>query len=96
MKHTELRKKYLEFFKSKGHTVVASDSLIPAGDPTLLFTGAGMIQFKNEFMGKVKAYTRATSCQKCIRTGDLENVGRTAYHHTFFERLINESCLWLD
>ena len=91
MKHTELRKKYLEFFKSKGHTLVASDSLIPAGDPTLLFTGAGMIQFKNEFMGKVKAYTRATSCQKCIRTGDLENVGRTAYHHTFFEMLGNFS-----
>ena len=91
MKHTELRKKYLEFFKSKGHTVVASDSLIPAGDPTLLFTGAGMIQFKNEFMGNIKGYTRATSCQKCMRTGDVENVGRTAYHHTFFEMLGNFS-----
>jgi len=91
MKHTELRKKFLEFFKAKGHTIVSSDSLVPAGDPTLLFTSAGMNQFKNEFLGNIKGFQTAASCQKCFRTGDLENVGKTAYHHTFFEMLGNFS-----
>ena len=87
----ELRKKFLEFFKAKGHTVVKSDSLVPANDPTLLFTGAGMNQFKEYFMGIRKDMRRATSSQKCLRTGDLDNVGRTNYHHSFFEMLGNFS-----
>ncbi len=91
MKHVEIRNKYLDFFKSKGHTLVPSDSLVPAGDKSLLFTSAGMAQFKNEFMGHVKDFTRAVTCQKCMRTGDLDNVGKTAYHHTFFEMLGNFS-----
>jgi len=91
MKHTELREAFLGFFKSKGHTVVPSDSLVPADDPTLLFTSAGMNQFKEQFMGHIKGYHTATSCQKCFRTPDLENVGKTAYHHTFFEMLGNFS-----
>ena len=92
MKTDELREKYLEFFKSKGHTVCPSDVMVPKWDKTVLFTPAGMNQFKDHFLGKVKLdFTRATSSQKCLRTGDIENVGRTAYHHTFFEMLGNFS-----
>jgi alanyl-tRNA synthetase len=91
MKHTQIRSEYLKFFESKGHRIVPSDSLVPAGDPTLLFTSAGMTQFKSEFMGNIKDFTRAASCQKCMRTADLENVGKTAYHHSFFEMLGNFS-----
>ncbi len=92
MKTDEIRQKYLDFFKSKAHTVCASDVLVPRWDKTVLFTPAGMNQFKDHFLGKVDLeFTRATSCQKCLRTGDIENVGRTAYHHTFFEMLGNFS-----
>jgi alanyl-tRNA synthetase len=91
MKHTRIRSEYLRFFESKGHRIVPSDSLVPAGDPSLLFTSAGMTQFKNEFMGNIRGFTRAASCQKCMRTADLENVGKTAYHHSFFEMLGNFS-----
>ena len=86
-----LRKIFLEFFKSKGHEIVPGDSLVPKDDPTLLFTGAGMNQFKEKFLGRNITYTRAASSQKCLRTGDLENVGRTSGHHTFFEMLGNFS-----
>ncbi len=92
MKTDELREKYLSFFESKGHARRASDVLVPTWDPSVLFTPAGMNQFKDHFLGKVKLeFTRATTCQKCLRTGDIENVGRTAYHHTFFEMLGNFS-----
>ncbi|XZE54496.1 alanine--tRNA ligase [Planctomycetaceae bacterium SH139] len=92
MKTDELREKYLQFFTSKGCTRQASDVLVPTWDPSVLFTPAGMNQFKDHFLGKVKLdFTRATTCQKCLRTGDIENVGRTAYHHTFFEMLGNFS-----
>jgi len=92
MKTNELREKYLAFFETKGHTRRASDVLVPTWDASVLFTPAGMNQFKPHFLGKVKLeFTRATTCQKCLRTGDIENVGRTAYHHTFFEMLGNFS-----
>ncbi len=96
MKSSEIRNSFLEFFKSKGHEIVKSSSLIPRHDPTLLFTNAGMVQFKSVFLGEEKRpYTRAVSCQKCMRAGgkhsDLENVGHTARHHTFFEMLGNFS-----
>ena len=92
MKTDELREKYLDFFESKGCTRCPSDVLVPAWDPSVLFTPAGMNQFKDHFLGKVKLdFTRATTCQKCLRTGDIENVGRTAFHHTFFEMLGNFS-----
>ena len=87
----DLRKTFLEFFKSKGHTVVASDSLVPQNDPSLLFTGAGMNQFKEYFLGVKKDLKRAATSQKCLRTGDLDEVGRTPYHHSFFEMLGNFS-----
>jgi alanyl-tRNA synthetase len=92
MKTDELREKYLAFFETKGCVRRPSDVLVPRWDPSVLFTPAGMNQFKDHFLGKVKLeFTRATTCQKCLRTGDIENVGRTAYHHTFFEMLGNFS-----
>jgi alanyl-tRNA synthetase len=92
MKTDELREKYLAFFQTKGHVRKPSDVLVPTWDPSVLFTPAGMNQFKDHFLGKVKLeFTRATTCQKCLRTGDIDNVGRTAYHHTFFEMLGNFS-----
>ncbi|MBS7836112.1 alanine--tRNA ligase [Wohlfahrtiimonas chitiniclastica] len=96
MKTTEIRRKFLDFFASKGHTEVASSSLVPHNDPTLLFTNAGMNQFKDLFLGLEKRdYVRATTSQRCVRAGgkhnDLENVGFTARHHTFFEMLGNFS-----
>jgi alanyl-tRNA synthetase len=96
MTNTQLRAAFLDFFKERGHAVVASSSLVPGNDPTLLFTNAGMVQFKDLFLGKEKrSYVRAATSQRCVRAGgkhnDLENVGYTSRHHTFFEMLGNFS-----
>src|SRR2546430_216447 len=96
MQASQIRQAFLDFFKERGHTVVKSSLLVPQNDPTLLFTNAGMVQFKDVFTGReTRDYTRAASSQKCVRAGgkhnDLENVGFTARHHTFFEMLGNFS-----
>src|SRR5688500_9514920 len=96
MKSAEIRRQFLEYFARNGHAVVASSPLVPANDPTLLFTNSGMVQFKDVFLGQDRrSYTRATTSQRCVRAGgkhnDLENVGYTARHHTFFEMLGNFS-----
>src|SRR5258706_7498088 len=96
MKSNEIRQQFLDYFKDKGHAIVASSPLVPGNDPTLLFVNSGMVQFKDVFLGKdQRAYSRATTSQRCVRAGgkhnDLENVGYTARHHTFFEMLGNFS-----
>src|SRR6188474_3800746 len=96
MQSSQLRRLFLDYFAARGHREVPSSSLVPADDPTLLFTNAGMVQFKRVFLGQEhRDYTRAVSCQKCVRAGgkhnDLEQVGLTRRHHTFFEMLGNFS-----
>ena len=96
MSGNDIRKSFLDYFAKQGHTMVRSSSLVPDKDPTLLFTNAGMVQFKNVFLGKERLpYVRAASAQKCLRISgkhnDLEAVGRDTYHHTFFEMLGNWS-----
>src|ERR1700724_2932890 len=96
MTSSEIRASFLEFFRKNGHSVVPSASLVPGNDPTLLFTNAGMVQFKDVFLGKdARDYSRAATAQRCVRAGgkhnDLENVGYTARQHTFFEMLGNFS-----
>src|SRR5512134_1245020 len=96
MQSAAIRTSFLEYFRSHDHRIVPSSPLVPADDPTLLFTNAGMVQFKRVFQGlETRDHRRATSCQKCVRAGgkhnDLEQVGHTARHHTFFEMLGNFS-----
>src|ERR671921_1644766 len=96
MRANDIRSSFLKYFEQNGHRVVPSSPLVPGDDPTLLFTNAGMNQFKDVFLGREpRDYNRATTSQKCVRAGgkhnDLENVGRTARHHTFFEMLGNFS-----
>src|SRR6202043_2876387 len=96
MSAADVRRAFLDYFREHGHTVVPSSSLVPANDPTLLFTNSGMVQFKDVFTGRdTRPYRRATTAQKSLRAGgkhnDLENVGYTARHHTFFEMLGNFS-----
>lgn len=96
MNSAEIRRAFLDFFANQGHQIVPSSLLVPAEDPTLLFTNAGMVQFKDVFLGtEQRSYSRAVSVQRCVRAGgkhnDLENVGFTARHHTFFEMLGNFS-----